>query len=66
MLTVSDRRVVNMSVLLSDRVTQEEYSPLALPETNFSCEGKVSGGHYADPETNCRMFHICVIGADDT
>ncbi|KAF0291177.1 hypothetical protein FJT64_010672 [Amphibalanus amphitrite] len=46
--------------------TEEEYSSLALPETNFSCEGKVSGGHYADPETNCKMFHICVIGADDT
>ena len=46
--------------------TEEEYSSLALPETNFSCEGKVSGGHYADPETNCKMFHIRVIGADDT
>ncbi|XP_054274226.1 uncharacterized protein LOC128994041 isoform X2 [Macrosteles quadrilineatus] len=33
-----------------------------LPETNFSCEGKVIGGYYADTETGCQMFHVCTIG----
>lgn len=33
-----------------------------LPDTNFSCEGKVIGGYYADVETGCQMFHVCTIG----
>ncbi|KAK6638494.1 hypothetical protein RUM43_006761 [Polyplax serrata] len=33
-----------------------------LPETNFTCEGKVIGGYYADIETGCQMFHVCTIG----
>ncbi|XP_021934014.1 uncharacterized protein LOC110836763 [Zootermopsis nevadensis] len=33
-----------------------------LPDTNFSCEGKVIGGYYADIETGCQMFHVCTIG----
>ncbi|KAF5272096.1 hypothetical protein FQA39_LY01179 [Lamprigera yunnana] len=33
-----------------------------LPDTNFSCVGKVIGGYYADLETNCQMFHVCTIG----
>ena len=45
---------------------QEDFPSLTLPETNFTCESKVSGGHYADPETDCRMFHICVMGPDKT
>jgi len=36
-----------------------------LPETNFSCAGKVIGGYYADLETACQMFHVCVIGQGD-
>ena len=45
---------------------QEDFPSLTLPETNFTCESKVSGGHYADPETDCKMFHICVMGPDKT
>ncbi|KAF0298528.1 hypothetical protein FJT64_004128 [Amphibalanus amphitrite] len=45
---------------------EEDFPSLTLPETNFTCESKVSGGHYADPETDCRMFHICVMGPDKT
>ena len=30
------------------------------PETSFICDDKVSGGYYADPETECQVFHICV------
>lgn len=33
-----------------------------LPDTNFSCVGKVIGGYYADLETSCQMFHVCTIG----
>jgi len=33
-----------------------------LPETGFSCEGKVIGGYYADVETGCQMFHVCTVG----
>ncbi|XP_046628884.1 mucin-4 isoform X2 [Neodiprion virginianus] len=29
-----------------------------IPATKFSCRG-VKGGYYADPETNCQVFHIC-------
>ncbi|XP_037070391.1 uncharacterized protein LOC119091679 isoform X2 [Pollicipes pollicipes] len=45
---------------------EESFPSLTLPDTNFTCESKVSGGHYADPETNCKMFHICVMGPDGT
>lgn len=31
-----------------------------MPQTSFSCRDKILGGYYADPETNCQMFHICV------
>lgn len=33
-----------------------------LPDTNFTCVGKVIGGYYADLETSCQMFHVCTIG----
>lgn len=36
-----------------------------LPETNFSCAGKVIGGYYADLETDCQMFHVCTIGQQE-
>ncbi|XP_040564736.1 uncharacterized protein [Lepeophtheirus salmonis] len=30
-----------------------------VPRTSFSCKGKINGGLYADPETECQIFHIC-------
>ncbi|CAH2075352.1 unnamed protein product, partial [Iphiclides podalirius] len=36
-----------------------------LPETNFTCNGKVIGGYYADLETSCQMFHVCTVGQQD-
>ncbi|XP_038210202.1 endochitinase A-like isoform X2 [Zerene cesonia] len=36
-----------------------------LPETNFTCTGKVIGGYYADLETSCQMFHVCTVGQQD-
>lgn len=34
----------------------------AYPKTSFSCVGKTVGGYYADPDTDCQMFHICAPG----
>ncbi|CAG9807300.1 unnamed protein product [Chironomus riparius] len=39
---------------------QPKYSLQNMPHTSFSCRDKILGGYYADPETNCQMFHICV------
>ena len=37
-----------------------DYPTLAsVPDTSFTCSGKVSGGYYADTETDCQVFHIC-------
>ncbi|KAK7056582.1 hypothetical protein SK128_015614, partial [Halocaridina rubra] len=35
--------------------------PESLPNTNFSCIGKVIGGYYADVYTGCQMFHVCTL-----
>ncbi|XP_046387836.1 mucin-5AC-like [Ischnura elegans] len=32
-----------------------------IPVTSFSCEGKIAG-YYADPETQCQIFHVCTPG----
>ena len=31
-----------------------------VPPTLFQCSGLTPGGYYADPETDCQAFHICV------
>ncbi|XP_025828980.1 putative mediator of RNA polymerase II transcription subunit 29 [Agrilus planipennis] len=36
------------------------YSLENMPDTEFTCRGKVLGGYYADLDTECQMFHICV------
>jgi len=30
-----------------------------IPNTGFSCEGRIDGGYYADVEAQCQPFHIC-------
>ncbi|XP_040565806.1 uncharacterized protein [Lepeophtheirus salmonis] len=38
-----------------------DYPILAeVPETGFACDGQVEGGYYADTETQCQVFHVCV------
>ena len=32
----------------------------AVPDTDFSCENRVSGGYYADTQTLCQVFHVCL------
>ena len=35
-----------------------DYSVLgSVPQTSFSCDGRVSGGYYADIETNCQVHN---------
>ena len=31
----------------------------SIPQTSFSCEGRVYAGYYADPATDCQVFHVC-------
>lgn len=33
----------------------------AVEPTAFSCEGKVFGGYYADPEMGCQGYHVCLL-----
>jgi len=41
-------------------VPGQDYPILSIiPDTTFSCQGKVSGGYYADPTADCQVFHIC-------
>ena len=38
-----------------------DYPVLArVPPTLFSCRGQVAGGYYADPQTQCQAFHVCL------
>ena len=30
-----------------------------IPQTDFSCQGRVFGGFYADPASQCQVFHVC-------
>ncbi|XP_076369670.1 uncharacterized protein LOC143256380 [Tachypleus tridentatus] len=32
-----------------------------VPETNFSCAHKKLGEYYADLETRCRVYHVCLV-----
>uniref|UniRef100_T1IMS5 Chitin-binding type-2 domain-containing protein n=1 Tax=Strigamia maritima TaxID=126957 RepID=T1IMS5_STRMM len=38
------------------------YSYEDMPRTGFSCQGMIPGGYYADPATNCQMYHVCAPG----
>merc|ERR1712018_1024960 len=29
-------------------------------ETSFSCNGRIFGGYYADPEMQCQGYHVCL------
>lgn len=30
------------------------------PKTGFSCGDKVAGQYYADPETKCAVYYVCI------
>ncbi|XP_066985510.1 uncharacterized protein [Macrobrachium rosenbergii] len=66
--------VTNQSSSSKERASKEESSdrsipgipgtdyPLyhTVPVTSFDCSTKEFGGYYADPETSCQAFHICL------
>ena len=51
--------VTSLLTLVTSQQPPPNYSYEALPETSFSCEGRVVGGYYADVEAGCQMFHVC-------
>jgi len=43
----------------------EDYPIYAeVPETAFTCAGRVDGGYYADTEAECQPFHVCTAGGE--
>jgi len=43
----------------------EDYPIYAeVPETAFTCSGRVDGGYYADTEAECQPFHVCTAGGE--
>ena len=49
----------SLLALVTAQQPPPNYSYDALPDTSFSCEGRVVGGYYADVEAGCQMFHVC-------
>ena len=38
----------------------------AVQETSFTCDGLIFGGYYADPETQCQQYSVCLqVGGND-
>jgi hypothetical protein len=52
--------MVVWQLILNGKFSNGLASMYDMPRTSFSCRDKILGGYYADPETNCQMFHICV------
>ena len=60
------------ALLVGARLTQQEVAGVPgiagrdypvldrVPPTLFSCRGQVAGGYYADPQTKCQAFHVCL------
>jgi hypothetical protein len=43
----------------------EDYPIYAeVPDTGFSCDGRVEGGYYSDTGAECQAFHICANDGD--
>ena len=34
--------------------------PPTVQATDFSCQGLVEGGYYADPKQDCQVYHVCL------
>lgn len=64
---LSDEAVDPLAMLMKSvpGIPGEDYPIFAeAPETEFSCEGQVNGGYYADSEAQCQVFHICAANAE--
>ena len=41
-------------------VPGQDYTIFAtVPQSSFTCDGKVDGGYYADADVGCQPFHVC-------
>uniref|UniRef100_A0A8D9F6J1 Chitin-binding type-2 domain-containing protein n=1 Tax=Cacopsylla melanoneura TaxID=428564 RepID=A0A8D9F6J1_9HEMI len=47
------------SLSVSAQRRPPNYSQDSMPLTSFTCQDKIIGGYYADPEADCQMFHVC-------
>ncbi|KYM81437.1 hypothetical protein ALC53_08205 [Atta colombica] len=56
----SGRLGILWSCVLGLQRPPPRYSQQYMPETSFSCRNKIVGSYYADPETDCQVFHVCV------
>ena len=55
-----DSSAISMLAMAVPGTPGQDYPILAeVPETAFSCEGRIEGGYYADVESQCQPFHIC-------
>ncbi|XP_043504167.1 GATA zinc finger domain-containing protein 14-like [Polistes fuscatus] len=52
--------VILWSTTLALQRPPPRYSQQYMPETAFTCRNKIVGSYYADPETDCQVFHVCV------
>ena len=50
----------NVSPVKAEARRPPNYHHDQMPDTTFTCAGKVVGGYYADPDADCQMFHVCV------
>ena len=58
--TTDDSASINILTMAIPGTPGQDYPILAeVPETDFSCEGRVEGGYYADVTSQCQPFHIC-------
>ena len=49
---------VSSTTLLSPCDSTSSLLP-QVPDSSFTCPGRVDGGYYSDPEADCQAFHIC-------
>jgi hypothetical protein len=60
---------MNLKMLMNSvpGVPGEDYPIYSeVPESEFSCEGQVIGGYYADPSAECQVFHVCATDSADS
>ena len=58
--TLLENTAITMLAMAVPGTPGQDYPILAeVPETSFSCDGRVEGGYYADVESQCQPFHIC-------
>jgi syndecan 1 len=58
--TSDDASSINMLTMAVPGTPGQDYPIFSeVPDSDFSCEGRVEGGYYADVASQCQPFHIC-------